>query len=161
NFTPNDPRTPLTQTQPSHMSPNTELAVYGDAQMSGTTPAKYMAAGARPASPLPRKTDPVYLAPPVQVGSQSTSTSAGNVAVNNPPAPFNQAQNSRQRPSTDILDVHVSSGSQSMSSANAQTTYQPPTQIIVHTDANDVMPDENGVVELPPQYSEHWEMHAH
>lgn len=123
------------------MSPDTEFAVYGDAQMSGTTPAEYMAAGARPASPLPRKTDPVYFAPPIQVISQSTSTSAGNVAVKNPPAHSNQAQNSRQSPSTDILDVHVSSGSQSMSSANAQTPYRLPTRIIVHIDANDVMPD--------------------
>jgi hypothetical protein len=39
--------------------------------------------------------------------------------------------------------------------AAGQTTYQPPTQFIVHTDADDVVPDVNGLVELPPQYSEH------
>ncbi|KAG1850986.1 hypothetical protein C8R48DRAFT_368412 [Suillus tomentosus] len=161
NMATGDHHAPFNQKQPSHMSPNTEFAVYGDAQMSGTTPVEHMAAGARPASPLPRKTDPVYFAPPVQVVSQSTSTSAGNVAVKNPPAPSNKAQNSRQSPGIDRLYVHGASESLSVPSANAQAIYQPPTRIIVHTDANDVVPDENGVVELPPQYSEHWEMRAH
>ncbi|KAG2103474.1 uncharacterized protein F5147DRAFT_809225 [Suillus discolor] len=158
NMATRDHYAPFNQTQPSHMSPNTEFAVYGDAQISDTTPVEHMAAGARPASPLPRKTDPVYFAPPVQVVSQSTSTSAGNVAVKNPPAPSNKAQSSGQSPSTDRLDVHGASESLSVP---AQIAYQPPTRIIVHTDANDVTPDKNGVVELPPQYSEHWEMRVH
>ncbi|KAG1792015.1 uncharacterized protein HD556DRAFT_1444804 [Suillus plorans] len=161
NMATGDHYAPFNQTQPSHMSPNTEFAVYGDAQMSGMTPAEHMAAGARPASPLPRKVDPVYFAPPVQVVSQSTSTFTGNDAVKNPPAPSNQAQSSGQSLGTDRLDVHGASEGQSVPSANAQTTYQPPSRIIVHTDANDVVPNENGVVELPPQYSQHWEMRAH
>ncbi|KAG1774125.1 hypothetical protein EV702DRAFT_547216 [Suillus placidus] len=128
-------------------------------------PVEHMAVGPRPASPLPQKTDPVYLAPPVHSGSQSISTqaSAGNFAVSNPPTPFNQTQNSRQSPDTNSLAVYGASGSQSMASASAQTAatatgqaaYQPPARIIVHTDADDIIPDDNGVVELPPQYSEH------
>ncbi|KAG2042713.1 hypothetical protein BDR03DRAFT_944072 [Suillus americanus] len=142
---------------------NPDFAAFGDARMSDMTPVEHMAVGARPASPLPQKTHLIYLSPPVQPGSQSASTSAGRVAVSNPPTPFNQTQNSRQGPDTDSLAVCGASGSQSMASASpqtaataaGQTSYQPPTQIIVHTDADDIVPDANGVVELPPQYSEH------
>ncbi|KAG2103473.1 uncharacterized protein F5147DRAFT_281425 [Suillus discolor] len=155
NMATRDYHAPFNQTQPSHMSPNTDFPVYGDAQMSDTTPAEHMAVGARPASPLPRKVDLVYLSPPVEPGSQSTSTSTGNVGVKNPPTLFNQSQNSHQSPDTDNFAVHGASGPQSMTPASAQTAYQPPTRIIVHTDADDVVPDNNGVVELPPQYSEH------
>jgi hypothetical protein len=130
-----DPPTPFNQTQPSHTSSNTDFFVYGDAQTSAVTPVEYMAAGPRQAPPLPQKTELVYLTPP-----ESQSASASNAAVSIPPA----------------------SGSQSMASASVepaataagQTAYQPPTQIIVHTDADDV-PNANGLVELPPQYSEH------
>ncbi|EPQ60555.1 hypothetical protein GLOTRDRAFT_113163 [Gloeophyllum trabeum ATCC 11539] len=34
------------------------------------------------------------------------------------------------------------------------TSYQPPPRFILHNDLEEIMPDENGVVELPPQYSE-------
>ncbi|KAG1792014.1 uncharacterized protein HD556DRAFT_584128 [Suillus plorans] len=155
NMVTRDHHAPFNQTQPSHMSPNTDFPVYGDAQMSDTTPAEHMAVGARPASPLPRKVDLVYLSPPVQTGSQSISTSTGNVGVKNPPTLFNQSQNSHQNPDTDKFAVHGASGPQSMAPASAQTAYQPPTRIIVHTDADDDVPSNNGVVELPPQYSEH------
>ncbi|KAG1791138.1 hypothetical protein EV424DRAFT_1549426 [Suillus variegatus] len=155
NMVTRDHHAPFNQTQPSHISPNTDFPVYGDAQMSDTTPAEHMAVGARPASPLPRKVDLVYLSPPVEPGSQSISTSTGNVGVKNPPTLFNQSQNSHQSPDTDNFAVHGASGPQFMASASAQTAYQPPTRIIVHTDADDVVPDSNGVVELPPQYSEH------
>ncbi|KAG1881063.1 hypothetical protein F4604DRAFT_1922085 [Suillus subluteus] len=152
--------TAFNQTQPSHKSSNTDFTVYGDARMSDMAPVEHVAAGARPASPLPQKTNLVYLAPPVQPGSQSVSTSAGKIAVSDTPTPFNQKQNSRQGPDTDNLAVYGVSGNQVMTSASAQpaataasqTTYQLPTQIIVHTDADDVVP---AVVELPPQYSEH------
>lgn len=157
---------PFNQTQPSHKNSNTDFAVYGDARISDMTPVEHMAVGARPASPLPWKADPVYLAPPVQSGSQSISTQAstGNVAVTDPPTPFNQTKNSPQSLDTNSLAVYGASGSQSVASASAQTAamaagqtaYQPtPARIIVHTDADDVVPDDNGVVELPPQYSEH------
>lgn len=160
-----DPPTPFNQTQPSHKSSNTDFAVYGDARTSDMTPVEHMATGARPASPLPRKTNLVYLTPPVEPGSQSISISAGKIAVNNPPTPFNQTQNSRQGPDTDSLAVYGTSGSRPVASASAataagQTAYQPPTQFIVHTDADDVVPDANGLVELPPQYSEHRGVHA-
>ncbi|KAG2042714.1 hypothetical protein BDR03DRAFT_944075 [Suillus americanus] len=156
------PVRPGSQSPPLNTS-HTDFAAYGDARMSDMTPVEHMAAGARPTSPLPQKTNPVHLTPPVQPGSQSVSTSAGNVAVSDPPTPFNQTQNSRQGPDTDNLAVYGASGSQSMASASAQTAataagqtaHQPPTQIIVHTDADDVVPDASGVVELPPQYSEH------
>ncbi|KAG1881065.1 hypothetical protein F4604DRAFT_1746187 [Suillus subluteus] len=137
--------TVFNQTQP--YSSNTDFAVYGDARISDMIPVEHMAAGARPASPLPRKTVPVYITPPVQPGSQLISTSAGKVAASNPPTPFNQTQNSRQGPNADSLAVYGASG--------GQTAYQLPTRIIVHTDADDVVPDDNGLVELPPQYSDH------
>jgi hypothetical protein len=148
---------PFNRTQPSHKSSNTDFAVYGDTQISNVTPVEHIAVGARPASPLPRKTDLVYLAPPDQFGSQSISTQAstGNVVVANPPTLFNQTQNSRRSPDTNNLAVYGASGSQSVASASAQTAQPPPARIIVHTDADDVVPDDNGVVELPPQYSEH------
>ncbi|KAG2042709.1 hypothetical protein BDR03DRAFT_944050 [Suillus americanus] len=157
------PPTAFNQTQPSHVSSNTAFAVHGDARISDMTPVEHMTAGARPASPLPRKTIPVYLTPPVQPGSQSISISAGKVAVSNPSAPFNQTQNSRRGPNTDSSAVYGGSGGQPAALASAQTaataagqtTYQPPTRIIVHTDADDVVPDDNGLIELPPQYSEH------
>ncbi|TFK56983.1 hypothetical protein OE88DRAFT_1650518 [Heliocybe sulcata] len=34
------------------------------------------------------------------------------------------------------------------------TSYQAPSRFILHNDMEEIMPDENGVVELPPQYSE-------
>lgn len=161
---------PLNRTQPSHKSSNTDFAVYGDARISDMTPVEHIAVGAQPASPLPRKTDPVYLAPPVQSGSQSipTQASTGNVVLANPPTLINQTQNSCRSLDTNSLAVYGASGSQSVASASAQTAamaagqtaYQPPARIIVHTDADDVVPDDNGVVELPPQYSEHRGVHA-
>lgn len=82
------------------------------------TPIKQMAVRPRPASPLRRNTDLIYLTPPVEPGSEPIPASAGSIA-----------------------------------SPNA--VYQLPTRIIMHTDAGDIIPDENGLVELPPQYSEH------
>ncbi|KAG1812911.1 uncharacterized protein BJ212DRAFT_1368928 [Suillus subaureus] len=121
---------PLNTSTGNFTRPNADFAVYGDARISDMTPVEHMAAGARPASPLPQKTNPVYLTPPTQDFHQS--------------------------PDTDSLVVHGASGSQSIGSASAQTAYQPPIRIIVHTDANDVMPGDNGLIELPPQYSDHW-----
>ncbi|KAG1834136.1 hypothetical protein EV424DRAFT_1362911 [Suillus variegatus] len=135
--------------------PNTDSAVYGGIQMSDMTPVEHMAVGARPAPPLPRKRDPVHFSSPVEPGSQSISTTSGNVTVRDPPTPFHVE--TQFSPDTDSLAMHGASGSQSMASASAQTAYRPPTQIIVHTDADDVMPDRNGLVELPPQYSDHRE----
>ncbi|KAG2078382.1 hypothetical protein BDR04DRAFT_1086600 [Suillus decipiens] len=121
------------QTQPS----NTDFAVKADARVSDMISNENMTVAPRPASPLPRKEELVYLSPP---GSQAISTSADNIA-----------------------DLNTDAGSQSMASASAQTAitaagqtaYQSPTRVMVHTDVDDVMPNSNGVVELPPQYSEH------
>ncbi|KAG2125310.1 hypothetical protein DEU56DRAFT_759347 [Suillus clintonianus] len=130
NFAARDVPAPFHQTQPSESgrSFNTDFTVYsGDARSSDMSSVdKNAFAGARPASPLPRKTDPIYLAPPVQHGSQSISAQApaGHVTVNDP-------------------------------STLGQTDYQTPARILVHTDAEDVVPDSNGVVELPPQYSDY------
>ncbi|KAG1850872.1 hypothetical protein F4604DRAFT_1922057 [Suillus subluteus] len=148
------------QTMHSRQRSNADFAVYGDTRISDMTPVEHMAAGARSAPPLPQKTNSVYLTPPVQPESQSISTSASNVAVNNPPTPINQTQMFRQSPDADGLVVYGASGSQSIVSASAQTAYQPPVRIIVHTDANDVMPGDNGLIELPPQYSDHWGVRA-
>ncbi|KAG2358545.1 hypothetical protein BDR07DRAFT_1489367 [Suillus spraguei] len=105
---------PFNRTQPS----NTDSGIYGAAQISDMTPIKQMAVRPRPASPLRRNTDLIYLTPPVEPGSEPIPASAGSIA-----------------------------------SPNA--VYQLPTRIIMHTDAGDIIPDENGLVELPPQYSEH------
>ncbi|KAG2042738.1 hypothetical protein BDR03DRAFT_944131 [Suillus americanus] len=153
NFTVSDR---LNQTLHSRQPSNADFAIYGDARISDMTPAEHMTAGARPAPPLPQKTNPVDLTPPIQPGSQSISTSASNAAVSNAPTPFNQIQNFRQSLDTDSSIVYGASGSQSTGSASVPTAYQPPIRIIVHTDANDVMPSDNGLIELPPQYSDHW-----
>ncbi|KAG2126828.1 hypothetical protein DEU56DRAFT_903368 [Suillus clintonianus] len=159
NFAARDVPAPFNQTQPSesHKSFSTD---FGDARSSDMSSVdKDMSAGARPASPLPRKTDLIYLAPPIQHGSQSISAQApaGHVTVNDPSTLFNQTQKSRQSPNTDSLAVYGASGSQSMAATTAvgQTDYQTPARILVHTDAEDVVPDNNGVVELPPQYSDY------
>lgn len=136
-----DPPTPFNQTQPSHTSSNTDFVVYGDAQTSVVTPVEYMAAGPQQAPPLPQKTELVYLTPPVQPESQSTSSSAGKVAVSKPPVSESQSM--------------MSASAEPVVAAAGQTVYQPPTQFIVHTDVDDVVPNANGLVELPPQYSEH------
>jgi len=153
NFADNTPPSSFNRTQHLRQS-------YGDARISDMTPVEHMAAGAQPALSLPQKTNPIHVVPPVQAGSQSISTSAGNVAVDSLPTAFNHTQNLRQSPDTDDLAAYGASISESMVLASAQTTYQPPIRIIVHTDADDVMTGNNGVIELPPQYSSHWRVRA-
>ncbi|KAG0708794.1 hypothetical protein DFH29DRAFT_341182 [Suillus ampliporus] len=118
-----------------------------------------------PIYPFPYQTDSInHLPPPIQPGIQShlTSPSAGNLTVSDPPTPFNQTQHSRQVSNPDSFAGYGDAGSSSMSSAGrrkaamaGQTAYKPSTRFILHTDVEDVVPDDNGVVELPPQYSEH------
>jgi hypothetical protein len=91
--------------------------------------------------------------------------SDANLVARELPTSLNQAQNqnSRQITDTDSLAVYGAPGSQPGASASAQTTAtaagqianRPPPRIIVHIDADDVVPDDNSVIELPPQYSEH------
>ncbi|KAG1795109.1 uncharacterized protein HD556DRAFT_1236132 [Suillus plorans] len=107
-------------------------------------------------SPYPASyLNPVHFSSPVEPGSQSISSSSSDVTVRDPPTPFHVER--QISPDTDSLAMHGASGSQYMASTSARTAYQPPTQIIVHTDADDVVPDHNGLVELPPQYSDHRE----
>ncbi|KAH7929312.1 hypothetical protein BV22DRAFT_1057011 [Leucogyrophana mollusca] len=78
---------------------------------------------------------------------------------NVPPSPLHQ--HSRVSSNTDSFAGYGDVGSSSMSSAGRRkaamagaTAYKAPTRFVLHTDVDDVVPDENGVVELPPQYSE-------
>ncbi|KAG1881061.1 hypothetical protein F4604DRAFT_1922082 [Suillus subluteus] len=157
----------------SRQSSNADFAAYGDARSSATMPSvdRRMNTITETPLPLPRETGPVsYVGPPIQYKSQPNPVNApaADLTARDLPKPFNQTQNSRQGPNTDNLAVYGASGSQSMAPASAQTAataagqpiYQPPTQIIVHTDADDDVPDVNGLVELPPQYSEHRGVHA-
>ncbi|KAG2030383.1 hypothetical protein BDR03DRAFT_189902 [Suillus americanus] len=157
----------------SRQSSNADFAVYGDARSSATMSSgdRRMATVAETPSPLPLETNPVsYLGPPIQSGSQPSpiNASAADLAAKDLPRPFSQAQNSRQSPDTDTSAVYGASGRQSVAPAGAQTAaaaaghtdYQPPTRIIVHVDADDIVPDDNGIIELPPQYSEHRGVHA-
>jgi hypothetical protein len=117
-------------------------------------------------SPFLLETDPVsYLGPPIQSKSKSSpiNVSDANLAARDLPTPLNQAQNSHQIPDTDSLAaVYGASGSQPGTSASPQTaataagqTANRPPRIILHIDADDVVPDDNSIIELPPQYSEH------
>ncbi|OJA16194.1 hypothetical protein AZE42_00137 [Rhizopogon vesiculosus] len=111
--------------------------------------------------PFPYQADSVsHIPPPIQPGIQShqANTSTGNYAVSDPLTPFNH---SRQNSNNDSFVGYGEAGSSSMSSAGrrkaamaGQTAYRNPTRFIVHNDVDDVVPDDNGVVELPPQYSE-------
>ncbi|KAG2149128.1 uncharacterized protein EDB93DRAFT_362578 [Suillus bovinus] len=154
NLAARDHHVSFNQTQPSHQSSNTAFAVSRDGRMSDMTPVEHMAVGARPARLLPRKPVPPYLASPVQSQSQSIFTSADDITVQNSPTPFDETQNSHHSPDTDSLAVQGESRNRFMASASAQTAYQHPTRMIVHTGAGDVVPGNQGSVEPPPQYSE-------
>jgi len=57
-------------------------------------------------------------------------------------------------PTTDSPSpVHPRSASSRKSNMTTSTRYKP-AQFILHTDAEEMAPDENGFIELPPQYSE-------
>jgi len=112
-----------------------------------------------PIYPFPYQADSVgRIAPPIQAGTHSHQTSTGSYAVDPPTIPFSH---SRQNSNNGSSVGYGEAGSPSMSSAGrrkaamaGQTAYKNPTRFILHTDVDDVVPDDNGVVELPPQYSE-------
>ncbi|KAG1825863.1 uncharacterized protein BJ212DRAFT_1510159 [Suillus subaureus] len=118
-----------------------------------------------PIYPFPYQADSVsHLAPPIHPATQShlTNSSTGSVALNDPHTPFSQTMHSRQISKSDSFAGYGDAGGSSMSSAGrrkaamaGQTAYKPSTRFILHTDVEDVVPDDNGVVELPPQYSEY------
>ncbi|KAG2137614.1 uncharacterized protein EDB93DRAFT_1091097 [Suillus bovinus] len=97
-----------------------------------------------------------YLGPSIRPGSQPSTINTESATYEdiqmNPPIAFNQTQNIRQSPDTDSSTIH---GNQFMASTSTQRAYRHPGQIIVHTDAGDIVPDHNCLIELPPQYSEH------
>ncbi|PPQ70489.1 hypothetical protein CVT26_013996 [Gymnopilus dilepis] len=84
-----------------------------------------------------------------------------------PPDPFNTSA-PPMVPGTEFESLATQSRDDSSSSRDSMTPsqrkaalaanaarYAPPTRFILHTDVEDAMPpDENGIVELPPQYSE-------
>ncbi|KAG2075611.1 hypothetical protein BDR04DRAFT_1228565 [Suillus decipiens] len=158
NSTVSDRPTSLSQTLHSRQSSNADFAAYEDAGSSAMSSAdRRMSTVAEMPSPL--ETNPVgYLGPPIQSKFQPSpiDASADNVAVNNPPTSFNKIRDVRQSSDTDTRSQSMAPASTQTTTAAGQTVYQPPTRIIVHTDADVVMPDDNGLVELPPQYSEHW-----
>jgi hypothetical protein len=118
-----------------------------------------------PIYPFPYQADSVsHLSPPIHPTTQShlTSPSTGSFMLNEPHPPFSQTQHSRQISNPDSFTGNGDAGGSSMSSAGrrkaamaGQTAYKPSTRFILHTDVEDVVPDDNGIVELPPQYSEH------
>ncbi|KAG2350290.1 hypothetical protein BDR05DRAFT_833857, partial [Suillus weaverae] len=118
-----------------------------------------------PIYPFPYQADSVsHLTPPIHPATQShlTSPSTGSLALSDPHTPFSQTKHSRQISNSDSFAGYGDAGGSSMSSAGrrkaamaGQTAYKPSTRFILHTDVEDVVPDDNGIVELPPQYSEH------
>ncbi|KAG2369388.1 hypothetical protein BDR07DRAFT_1604686 [Suillus spraguei] len=121
-----------------------------------------------PIYPFPYQEHSVsHLAPPIHPATQShlanpSAPSADSFALGDPRTPFNQTQHSRQVSNPDSFAGYGDAGGSSMSSTGRRkaamaghTAYKPSTRFILHTDVDDVAPDENGVVELPPQYSEH------
>ncbi|KAG1862212.1 hypothetical protein F4604DRAFT_1957434 [Suillus subluteus] len=117
-----------------------------------------------PIYPFPYQADSVsHLAPPIHPVTQShlTNPSTGN-SLSDPHTPFSQTMHSRQISRSDTLAGYGDVGGSSKSSAGrrkaamaGQTAYKPSTRFILHTDVEDVVPDDNGIVELPPQYSEY------
>ncbi|KAG2159791.1 uncharacterized protein EDB93DRAFT_1074314 [Suillus bovinus] len=117
-----------------------------------------------PIYPFPYQADSVSrLAPPIHPTAQShlTSPSTGNFALSDPHIPSNQTQHSRQISAPDSFAGYGDGGTSMTSTGRrkaamaGQTAYKPSTRFILHTDVEDVLPNEDGVVELPPQYSEH------
>ncbi|OAX37825.1 hypothetical protein K503DRAFT_866598 [Rhizopogon vinicolor AM-OR11-026] len=112
---------------------------------------------------FPHQTLPTGLAPPVHPGTHShlTNLSAGNYAVNDPRAQFNQIQPERLSSNLDAFAVYRNSGGSSSTSYSGgrmatAAAANPSPQIIVHTDIEDgpPPPDIEEVIELPPQYAD-------
>jgi hypothetical protein len=153
NFAANDPHAPFSPIQPSRGSSNIDgLSGHGDSASSAMSLASRQVATRTGQTPPPNypfqyETQPVGLTVPlIQAGDLSRNTSAGTFAISGPPSPLHQMQPSHLSSNTDVIP---GSGATQMSSNS-------PTQIIVHTDIEDVptTPNSQGVVELPPQYAD-------
>lgn len=110
-----------------------------------------------PIYPFPYQTDSVSrLAPPITPGSSSTSPTAPSLHASE--LPYTHRQHSRTNSNTGSFAASGDMASSSMPSSARRKAGMPiyqPTRFIVHTDAEDRVPeDEVEVVELPPQYSE-------
>lgn len=121
-----------------------------------------------PIYPFPYQTDSIsHLAPPIVSSSPATPASYQETSPSTDPPvhadiPSTHQQHSRTNSNADGLAAFGDVASSSMSSSGRRkaaiagmTSYQPVTRFIVHSDAEDLFPeDEAEVVELPPQYSE-------
>ncbi|KAI9573021.1 hypothetical protein HD554DRAFT_2064753 [Boletus coccyginus] len=119
-----------------------------------------------PIYPFPYQTDSVSrLAPPVIPNSPVTPGSYQEMSSTSPSvpseAPYTHQQHSRTSSNMDSFAAFGDIASSSMSSSGRRkagmagmSSHQPATRFIVHTDAEDLIPEvASEVVELPPQYS--------
>ncbi|KAH7883520.1 hypothetical protein F5I97DRAFT_1814089 [Phlebopus sp. FC_14] len=114
-----------------------------------------------PVVPFPYQTDSVSrLAPPI-TSSSATTSSPLQGAHNLPASPAHQSQHSRVSSNTESLLAYNDAVSSSLTSSGRRKAAmmsasgsQTPTRFIVHTDAEDVVPADAQLVELPPQYTE-------
>ncbi|KAI9462488.1 hypothetical protein BJY52DRAFT_1185208 [Lactarius psammicola] len=98
--------------------------------------------------PVRHEVDP-FPTPPATSGAPYEMARMENSAANLIPHPVSGAIGGLPPPSP----VQPPSASSRKTNMTASTRYQP-AQFILHTDAEEVTPDENGFIELPPQYSE-------
>lgn len=150
NFAINDPHPQFSQMQPSRLNSNLDsFTGYGDPSRQ-TAMAMY---------PFPYQAHPVsHPAPLTQSESRSHHVPTGSVS--DPPSPINTTQPSRlssniERFANPGSSFMTSSGG-GMAAAATQTEATSPSQVLLHTDSEDVSAARNaqGRVELPPQYAD-------
>jgi hypothetical protein len=160
NFTINDPHASFMQIQPSRLNSNLDAFTrYGDAGSSSVS--------SRPVPVMPGQTASQYYpfqyqtnhvgqpAPPIQPESIAhLDMSAGSI-VSDPPSPSatEHRLNSIIERFTKPADAGSSYSGGQTATATSQTA---PTQVLVHTDLEDVSSAANShtMVELPPQYAD-------
>ncbi|KAH9047634.1 hypothetical protein EDB84DRAFT_1461272 [Lactarius hengduanensis] len=96
--------------------------------------------------PLHHEVNP-FPTPPAAAGAPYEMARMENSAASLIPHPASEAANSDAPPPS------VQPPSASSRKTNMTMSYQP-ARFILHTDAEETLPDENGFIELPPQYSE-------
>lgn len=156
NFSVNDPHAQFSQIQPSRLSSNLDSSTgYGD-------PSRQMVMAGKPASqmyPFPYQTYPVsHPAPLTQPESLSHHIPTGSVS--DPPSPINTTQPLRLSSNIERFanpgSSFISSSGGRIAAAATQTEAASPTQVLLHTDSEDVSAarDAQNRVELPPQYAD-------
>jgi len=147
NYAVNGPYASFNQMQPSRLSANTDA---GNSSISSSS-RQMDATGRQSVSYIYSFTPP---------GALSHQTPAGSFPTSDPLSPLR-----RQPPQTNLdtqrFATHANAGNSSMAStagpiATATGPANSPPQIIIHTDIDDVpmSPDEQDVIELPPQYAD-------